>query len=43
MCVFIKPSEYQKEMVESLAQRAEAVRNRLVEPSEDNMLKIVRC
>lgn len=38
--VVIKPSEYQKEMVESLAQRAEAVRNRLVEPSEDNMLKI---
>ena len=38
--VVIKPSEYQKEMVESLAQRAEAVRNRMVEPYEDNMLKI---
>lgn len=38
--IVIKPSEYQKEMVESLAERAEAVRNRQVEPYEDNMLKI---
>ncbi len=38
--VVLKPSEYQKEMVASLAERAEAVRNRLVQPSEDNMLKI---
>lgn len=36
----LKPSEYQKGMVESLAGRAEAVRNRLVEPRQDNMLKI---
>ena len=38
--VVLKPSEYQKEMVKSLAERAEAVRNNLVEPHEDNMLKI---
>ncbi len=38
--VVLKPSEYQKEMVSSLADRAEAVRNRLVEPYQDNMLKI---
>ncbi len=38
--VVLKPSEYQKEMVTSLADRAEAVRNRLVEPHQDNMLKI---
>lgn len=36
----LKPSEYQKGMVESLAGRAEAVRSRLVEPRQDNMLKI---
>ena len=36
----LKPSKYQKGMVESLAGRAEAVRNRLVEPHQDNMLKI---
>ena len=36
----IKPSEYQKEMVSSFADRAEKVRNGQVEPSEDNMLKI---
>ena len=38
--VVLKPSEYQQDMVSSLADRAEAVRNRLVEPYEDNMLKI---
>lgn len=38
--VVLKPSGYQKEIVQSLAERAEAVRNNLVEPSEDNMLKI---
>lgn len=38
--VVLKPSELQKEIVQSLAERAEAVRNGLVEPSEDNMLKI---
>ena len=36
----LKPSEYQKEMVQSLADRAEAVRDRKVEPHVDNMLKI---
>lgn len=38
--VVLKPSEYQKEMVASLADRAEAVRNQLVSPYQDNMLKI---
>ncbi|WP_278336285.1 DUF3849 domain-containing protein [Enterocloster clostridioformis] len=38
--VVLKPSEYQQEMVKSLADRAEAVRDRLVDPSRDNMLKI---
>jgi hypothetical protein len=35
-----KPSGIQSEMVASLAQRAEKVRARLVEPNIDNMLKI---
>lgn len=38
--VVLKPSEYQQEMVSSLAERAEDVRNRVVDPSKDNMLKI---
>ena len=38
--VVLKPSEYQKDMVASLAERAEAVRDRMVQPHEDNMLKI---
>ena len=38
--VVLQPSEHQKEMVASLAERAEAVRDRRVEPYEDNMLKI---
>ena len=38
--VVLKPSEDQKQIVQSLAERAEAVRNGLVEPNEDNMLKI---
>ena len=38
--VVLKPSEYQKEMVQSLVDRAEAVRDRKVEPHVDNMLKI---
>ena len=38
--VVLKPSEYQKDMVGSLAERAEAVRDRQVQPYEDNMLKI---
>lgn len=35
-----KPSEYQQEMVQSLADRAEDVRSRSVDSSIDNMLKI---
>ncbi len=38
--IVTQPSEYQKEMVKALAERAEAVRDRLVQPYEDNMLKI---
>ena len=38
--VVLKPSELQKDMVASLAERAEAVRDRQVQPYEDNMLKI---
>ncbi|NLD18455.1 MAG: DEAD/DEAH box helicase family protein [Tissierellia bacterium] len=34
------PSEEQKEILESLSERADKVRNRSVEPDEDNMLKI---
>ena len=41
--VVTKPSEFQKKLVAELGERAEDVRNRLVEPKEDNMLKIVRC
>ena len=38
--VALKPSEYQKEIVASLAERAEKVRNREVDSSVDNMLLI---
>ncbi|MGL5254035.1 MAG: DEAD/DEAH box helicase family protein, partial [Brevinema sp.] len=38
--VVTKPSEFQQEMVENLADRAEDVRNKAVEPNIDNMLKI---
>ncbi len=38
--VVLKPSEYQKEIVASLAERAEKVRNREVDSSVDNMLLI---
>ena len=38
--VVLKPSEFQKDMVASLAERAEAVRDRQIQPYEDNMLKI---
>ncbi len=38
--VVLKPSGHQKEIIQSLAERAEAVRSSLVEPAEDNMLKI---
>ncbi len=38
--IALKPSEYQKEIVASLAERAEKVRNREVDSSVDNMLMI---
>jgi len=38
--VVLKPSEYQKDIVSSLAERAEKVRSGSVDPSVDNMLKI---
>ncbi|MEE1037606.1 MAG: helicase-related protein, partial [Eubacterium sp.] len=38
--VVLKPSDYQKDIVSSLAERAEAVRNREVDSTIDNMLKI---
>ena len=38
--IALKPSEYQKEIVASLAERAEKVRNREVDSSLDNMLLI---
>ncbi|NCC88468.1 MAG: helicase, partial [Clostridia bacterium] len=38
--VAVKPSELQKEMVADLAERAEKVRNGMVDSSVDNMLKI---
>ncbi|HFI0526120.1 TPA: helicase-related protein [Streptococcus suis] len=36
----IEPSEEQKEILKSLSERADKVRNKSVEPEEDNMLKI---
>ena len=41
--VVLKPTEQQKEIVESLGERAEVVRSGGVDSSVDNMLKIVRC
>ncbi len=38
--VSVKPSEIQKEIVESLGKRAEKIREGAVDPSKDNMLKI---
>ena len=38
--IALKPSEYQKQMVASLAERAEQVRNKQVDSSVDNMLLI---
>ena len=38
--VVLKPSGYQQDMVASLAERAEAVRDRRVDAAVDNMLKI---
>ena len=38
--ILTKPTPEQKEILESLSERAELVRNKEVEPTEDNMLKI---
>ena len=38
--VVLKPSDFQKDIVKSLAERAETVRGGSVDPSVDNMLKI---
>ena len=38
--VLVKPSEIQKEMVQSLSERAGKINAGMVDPSEDNMLKI---
>lgn len=38
--VVIEPSEIQKELVKDLSKRAEKIRNRMVDSSVDNMLKI---
>lgn len=41
--VSVKPSDIQKEIVETLGKRAEEIREGNVDPTVDNMLKIVRC
>lgn len=38
--VVIKPSDIQKDLVKELSDRAEKVRNKMVDPQVDNMLKI---
>ena len=38
--VVVQPSDYQKDMVAELSERAAAVHSGMVDPSEDNMLKI---
>ena len=38
--IVLKPSKYQQDIVASLAERAEAVRDRRVQPNVDNMLRI---
>ena len=38
--IAVEPTEVQKEMVSDLADRAEKVRNKMVDPTVDNMLKI---
>ena len=38
--IVLKPSEHQKQMVAALSKRAEKVRNKMVDPSVDNMLRI---
>jgi N12 class adenine-specific DNA methylase/adenine-specific DNA methylase len=36
----IKPSQWQRDMIAELAERAERIRNREVDPATDNMLKV---
>ena len=38
--ILVKPSEIQLKVVEELATRAEKIRNKVVKPEDDNMLKI---
>ncbi|MBQ5564949.1 MAG: hypothetical protein IIT39_16375, partial [Clostridia bacterium] len=38
--VSVEPTESQKELVAALSERAEAIHNRLVDPTVDNMLKL---
>lgn len=38
--IAVKPSEIQKELVQELGERAEKIRNKMVDATEDNMLKI---
>ena len=38
--IAVKPSDIQKEMVESLSERAQLIRDNQVDPTVDNMLKI---
>ena len=38
--IAVKPSDIQKEMVESLSKRAQLIRDNQVDPTTDNMLKI---
>ena len=41
--ISVKPSDMQREMVTELGERAERVRNGMVNPTEDNMLLISVC
>ena len=41
--VLVKPSKIQKEMVQSLSERAGKINAGMVDASEDNMLCVVRC
>ena len=41
--IVAQPTEHQQEMVKALSERASLVHSGTVDPSQDNMLKIVRC
>lgn len=41
--VVVKPTDIQKDMVSALSDRAKAIHDKAVDPTEDNMLKVVRC